>query len=848
MRPRYVHYPLEHGFIHNWLVGGPQAIPIQPRQFQEENLKQQVIQQYYERDSGITKTPVERGPLTKGVFQVGDYSSAWSYLACREDHLVDFSSVYPSGKYLRSWAFSCLESTTAQDVTLKLFVHGPADVWLNDQHVQRHEQFSGQQPGSVSFQVALKPGVNKLLVRFEQVALQECPYALALQVCSPSTLEPYPADTAIRVCIPSLIPALDRRNKFERAAAATYITQDVFEAHEQIRLHWPADLEQSSSATVRLMTPTNRIYAEATVDGTAGDSVFLQTALEVPPGPYRIFMFPLVWEYYEHDLRITREVGIWSLGNNRVSTQPYGTEESRRKEALTSAAQWSGLFAEIARMALGQWEDLETRTILQAAQNPGPQELLGLLGMLYRFGEVNEFPAALRQPLEDAILSYPFGAAPAAEAEQILLYAAEILAGQRYPQTVFSATGKTGEWYRQNGEQLALKWLAQRGATGFSDWDSGPSFAWQLMALSYLVDLAETQAIWELASILMDKLFATIALNSYRGVFGSSQGRTSAPFIKGALLEPTSGLTRLMWGAGIFNQHIAGTVSLACMQQYELPALIPAIATSLPEETWSQERHAVDAAREVNKVTYKTPDGMLSSAQDYCPGQKGRLEHIWQATLSPTATVFVNHPACSSENDACQPNFWAGNGVLPRVAQWKDALVALYQLPADDWMGFTHAYFPTTAFDEYVLRQGWAFARQGDGYLAITAQQPFHLTQRGHYALRELRSYGQNNIWLCQLGRAALDGDFAAFQEKILALKVEYSAGSVRWPTLRGETLSFGWQGPFLKDGQEQPLSGFAHYEGLFASSEFPSREMEIRFGETALRLNFGDPSNPVSE
>jgi hypothetical protein len=235
---------------------------------------------------------------------------------------------------------------------------------------------------------------------------------------------------------------------------------------------------------------------------------------------------------------------------------------------------------------------------------------------------------------------------------------------------------------------------------------------------------------------------------------------------------------------------------------------------------------------------------MLCSAQDYCCGKKGRLEHIWQASLGSAATVFVTHPACVSEEDARQPNFWAGNAILPRVAQWKDVLIAVYQLPEDDWMGFTHAYFPTYAFNEYALRQGWAFARKGDGYLAITAAQGFSLVKHGHYALRELRSPGQNNIWLCHMGRAALDGDFPAFQEKILALDVEFADASVRCATLRGEALSFGWQGPFLRDGNEQSLSGFEHYENPYAVSEYPSQQLDIRYGEDILRLDFGGASN----
>ena len=174
--------------------------------------------------------------------------------------------------------------------------------------------------------------------------------------------------------------------------------------------------------------------------------------------------------------------------------------------------------------------------------------------------------------------------------------------------------------------------------------------------------------------------------------------------------------------------------------------------------------------------------------------------------------------------------------------------MALYQLPKEDWMGFTHAYYPIHAFDEYALHQGWAFARKGNGYLAITASQGFSLTKSGPYALRELRSYGHKNIWLCHMGRAALDGDFSTFQKKMLALDVEYRDVSVRFNTLRGDALSFGWQSPFLCNDQEQPLSGFEHYENPYVASEYPSHQMEIRYGENALRLDFGNATTSEHE
>jgi hypothetical protein len=238
MRHRYVHYNLEQGFIHNWLVAGPQVIPIGLEQFPGDNFRQQIAKHYYESTSSIIKTPVERGPLTKGLFQMGDYTGSWSYYACREDHLVEHSEVYPIPNYLRSWAYTQLSCKAAQEVLLVLTTHGPADVWLNGEHVERHGNFYEQHPGNIPFTVHLKAGMNKILVRFEAVAIQECPHAIALQVCKPTDgqpanpPEPYPVRAGIHVCIPTLIQAISRRNTIERANQVAYIVQDTFEGED----------------------------------------------------------------------------------------------------------------------------------------------------------------------------------------------------------------------------------------------------------------------------------------------------------------------------------------------------------------------------------------------------------------------------------------------------------------------------------------------------------------------------------------------------------------------------------------------------------------------------------------
>ncbi|MBN1874141.1 MAG: hypothetical protein JXA33_07910 [Anaerolineae bacterium] len=878
----YIHYELQNGYIHNWLVAGPQAIEVKDlERFSGADYKLQIARHYHEVDSGITEMPVERGALTEGTFTIGDYEGAWSYTRCREDHFVDLSAFYHTCHYLRAWAYAQIENTTDQESILTLTTNGPADVWLNGIHIHRQEHFHHQDPRNLSFPAHLSEGRNEILIRFEEVAARECPYVMALRIEKPVTDDQRPTvrmteSPEMSVVLPTTIEDIERRNTLEQVFEAAYLEQDVYARDDEIVVKWPAKddpehpLDVSASIALRLQTVQGHIYAEGRRTGAAGNYAKLGATYQFPESQYHLILMPQAQEYYEGNMRITRKLDLWGLGSNRHFDTPYSTYPERRREALLAAARReSNIFSEIAKMAIGWWSRLKmdtfTDTIAGINQRKDCSDfyMAGLLGMIYRFSDNPGFPADLKQPIEDCILNFKYwhdepgsdAMCYTTENHSILFHTCEILAGQRYPDHIFTNTGQTGQWHREKGEQLALAWMRERGSRGFSEWDSNCYFEEDLLALSHLADLAETDAVWEMASVLIDKLLFTIAVNSYKGVFGSTHGRTYSPLIKGGYLEGTSGITHLLWGMGVFNARIMGTVSMACLENYQLPRLLQDIASDLPEEMWNREHHAPRTFTSspnvqhegVNKVTYKTADYMLCSAQDYHPGEKGYQQHIWQATLGPGATVFVTHPPCASEEGSHRPNFWHGNYILPRVAQWKDVLIAVHMLPEDDWMGFTHAYFPIHAFDTYAIETNaagvsWAFAQKSDGYLALTATQGLQLITTGDTAYRELRSHGQHNVWVCQMGRATLDGNFETFQEKVLALDITFDvpSRSARIATLRGETLSFGWEGSFLRDGEEIPLSGFRHYENPYCITDFPAEQMDIGYRDLVMRLKFG--------
>jgi len=870
MTPTFIRYPLAHGFVDHWLVAGPQ-VRLAPPTHTETDLG--LLQHFHEAASGVTEPVADLGLLTAPV--EGEKPLTWRYYRCLEDHLVDLTAAYAAPSHVRGWAYAQIQAPAAKAVTLVLTSHGPADVWLNGQPLPRVAHLNPRFVQSSSLAAELQAGANEILVRFEAVGVGPVRHALALRLLNLTESE---------ITLPTNIePALiEKRQIAEEVAYHALLdryvygnlTGERYEKNQPIAISFAPDLRLSTKVTFRLQNASGMIYQEATPEVKA-DTV-LEMARTVPlimNGLHHLVVMPMAHEYYQQNLRFERHDPFFMV-KTPYTVKAGPDVPARAKEALADAAGRRGhnLYIELAKMASALWDKVNWKAVktviagLQADASPDAVfDLLGLLGFVLRYPSKKKQSHLkdVRPALEAAALAFRYWPAEqdghpnsaeagshaaaadfAAEHRQLAYHTVEILAGQLWPEAVFTASGQTGAWHREHGETLALAWLRQRGGLGFQDWDSPASVDAVVTALTHLLDLAESEPVAELAAILMDKVLFSLAVNSFQGAYTGTQGRADTESVLSGRMAPTTGLARLLWGQGNFTHHLRGTVSLACCREYQLPDLIRQIATEPVDVVWNLERNVRPAAAgawawEVNKATYKTKDFMLACAQDYQAGQPGRREHIWQATLGPDAVVFVNHPTTLALDDAHQPNLWVGNGMLPRAAQWGDVLLAVHQLPADDWLGFTHAYFPARVFDEHAFQGQWAFARTGDGYLALAAARGFSFVTSGPTAYRELRSPGLSNVWLCHMGQALLDGSFDDFQKKILALDVQWADAAVRFTSLRGDQLAFGWSGPLVVNGDEQSLVNPRHIENPYCVAELAATQMDLIYKGEGIRLTF---------
>jgi hypothetical protein len=284
-----------------------------------------------------------------------------------------------------------------------------------------------------------------------------------------------------------------------------------------------------------------------------------------------------------------------------------------------------------------------------------------LLNLLYAHRGHPALPEALWEKTEQAVLDFKYwyvdptpervvDGQPVVDAmwywseNHILIFrTCEYLAGQLYPDRVFSVTGWTGALHRERARAAILAWLEERARWGFTEWHSNVYYQWDIIPLITLVEWAEDEEIARRASMVLDLLLFDIAMHLHRGTFGATHGRSYPKDFPAAILEDTFALSKFLFDdtelpwvyPGRSSGESNSTMLFARSRNYRLPEVIRRIARS--------DAPLVDRERMSLPVTEKPPKNWYDPVPPAPYGLGYEEEHleVWWGMASHTAYPVV---------------------------------------------------------------------------------------------------------------------------------------------------------------------------------------------------------------
>lgn len=209
-----------------------------------------------------------------------------------------------------------------------------------------------------------------------------------------------------------------------------------------------------------------------------------------------------------------------------------------------------------------------------------------VLRLLYQYSDSGAFSDELLDHAKQCVLDFKYwpdepgsdSMCSWSENHHILFASAGYLAGQRYPDRVFTNSGWTGREQMQRHRPRVLRWLDLRFRTGFSEWLSNVYYDEDLAALANLVDFCADKEIARRATMVLDLMLADLACNSFRGCFASTHGRSYEGHKKSAHHEATTTVSKLCFGLGRFRGASMSATCLALSPNYRMPQVLYEIA------------------------------------------------------------------------------------------------------------------------------------------------------------------------------------------------------------------------------------------------------------------------------
>jgi hypothetical protein len=551
---------------------------------------------------------------------------------------------------------------------------------------------------------------------------------------------------------------------------------------------------------------------------------------------------------------------------------------ARCAEVRTTAAgrSWDGrdsrerIYLGVVKLATDTDVETGLRYLVEGVDDPrrwGSFETYAYMDAVLRLGD--ELPADLVERIRDR-LAAAFGHDLGFTDNHWLQYqTARYLFADRWPDGPRFADGSTPAEGQRDAAAWMERWIRNTVTQGMYEYDSPNYHHLYLLCFATVHEFTHDERLRRLAWMIVQVLLADWATEYLEGHWVGSHSREKYNQVLHTH-EHTGAATqfgRLYFGGAPLRLDLAESyyISLAALQEFAALPIIGAMALDRTRPYVLRELKAprrgpgIAHGEPTWKYTYLTPRYALGSSW----GDLTDVEHHrWDLTwLSPHdgSTCFFINPSYSAGQlhryfreplDAilpeivrqrpyyADPHKWVEGSPHEDLWQHENALIALYDLPADAGRSHINGFFPHFIAERHE-EDGWIFCRTDGIIFAIWTSVPgtWH-PQDGHdrFTLEAPRVAVVMEVLADDSGL-----DWEAFRASRLAHPPTFDPRTMTasYLSTRGAQLTFTHHGARAVNGQNADLANWPLFEGPWLNARAGEGVVSLRHGSEEVRLDF---------
>jgi hypothetical protein len=710
---------------------------------------------------------------------------------------LEFSDFWHRPTRLKRWCRTILEPSETGTYPFSLATCGGVHIWVDGILAAKFEPYSRNTEQKTHIELPLKASGSEVIMLSEDLAERDTNWYVELTLQGERPIvSAVPGDADAHVVRELMAVARDVRPEREFSSSAPLV------------LTFDQPSADDIEVTARVLPSVHQRGKPPTLSSKAvlkaGETTLKINGIETMPDGYH----PLDLVFAVGGTRVSRQIAFALL---REINLPDGTGDllQRKQHALRFAADHGEMRVgrALAILATGQGCSETCRTIIEDTLEAIDERrdcsdfvLVPLLWLQSAYRD--QLPADLAARIDRSILEYRYWVDEPgndamwfwSENHVLCFHVSQYLAGTLLPSGYFTMSGRSGSKQRQLAEERLSKWFDSVEEHGFAEWNSAAYYPIDFIGLLALQHLGEG-VIAQRAGQLLDRLFEMIALHTLAGVPSGSMGRAYDKELRAGPCTELAPFATVAFGSGWLNDGVAA-LPMFCAGSYEPPAQLAKLAS--PDTDTAVQAHYVQGYGNAAQLAlYKTQSVQLSASIDNTPGARGHQQHILDVRFAghPFARAWINHPGEDDPWGHQRPSYWAGNGSMPRVGQYGNAALMLFDIPSDHRIDFTHVYAPLDTFDAWDIHGDWLMLQSSTGFAAISACGPLAPMTEGPGQHREFRSYGRKAGWVVITGDLPAGASLPLVREMLARTQTSFDARnmtvSLQRPDAPGLTLTY---------------------------------------------------------